>query len=159
MAKLTKELQTLWWDWLGTAERLTQVLHQQTVALTLRRVEQIDDLQPTLDALMLKMGEIDDRAAALALELAEQLGTEPNLRSLVGALEKAEAQQVQSLANRVIVVGRNVQLIIDKNRVLIESEIEYIQGTAAIVMREAAEQTQGYGSSAPSRTVAVDQAA
>lgn len=159
MAKLTKELQTLWWDWLGTAERLTQTLHQQTVALTLRRVEQVESLQPTLDALMEKMTEIDNKAAALALRLAEELGAEPNLRSLVNALEKAEAQQVQALANRVTVVGRNVQAIIDKNRALIENEIEFIQGTAAIVMREAADQSSGYGQTSTTRNVAVDQAA
>ena len=34
MAKRTKQLQTLWWDWLSTAERLLLSLHEQTAALS-----------------------------------------------------------------------------------------------------------------------------
>lgn len=160
MAKHTKELQTLWWDWLATAERLTQVLHVQTAALTLRKVEKVEEVQPQIESLMSHMQEVDNQAAALAQELAGELGAEPNLRSLVSVLEKAEAQQVQALANRVIIAGRNVQTLIEKNRALIENELDYLHGTAAILIKEAQEQPAGYGQtkSGPSNLI-VDQAA
>ena len=106
MAKTTKDLQATWWEWLSMSERLLTALHRQTVALTLRKVEKIEEIQTDLDDLMDKMQELDDKAAALARGLAEELGVEPSLRSLVNVLEKAEAQQVQALANRVVVVGR-----------------------------------------------------
>ena len=41
-----------------------------------------------------------EQAAALATRLAGELGVQPNLRSLVKALEKDEAQQLQAIANR-----------------------------------------------------------
>ena len=159
MSKRTKELETLWWDWLSTAERLTRTLHEQTAALTLRQVERVEKLQPEMESLMLRMAETDDRAAASALKLAEELGCQPNLRSLVGVLEKADGQQVQQLANRVIVAGRNVQEIIAKNKALIQNELEYVNGTLALVAREAAETNAGYQKKRRHATLLVDQAA
>lgn len=159
MSKRTKELETLWWDWLSTAERLTRTLHEQTAALTLRQVERIEKLQPEMESLMQRMAEIDDRAAASARGLAEELGSEPNLRSLVGVLDKAEAQAVQALANRVIVAGRNIQEIIAKNKALIENELEYVNGTLALVAREATETKTAYPKKRRQATMLVDQAA
>ncbi len=160
MAKTTKDLQATWWEWLSMSERLLTALHRQTVALTLRKVEKIEEIQTDLDDLMDKMQELDDKAAALARGLAEELGVEPSLRSLVNVLEKAEAQQVQALANRVVVVGRNLQAVIDKNQALIASELDFINGTAAILVREAQAQTPGYGpAKSNSRSLAMDQAA
>jgi flagellar biosynthesis/type III secretory pathway chaperone len=154
-----KELETLWWDWLSTAERLTRTLHEQTAALTLRQVERIEKLQPEMESLMQRMAEIDDRAAASARKLAEELGCEPNLRSLVGVLDKPEAQAVQALANRVIVAGRNIQEIIAKNKALIENELEYVNGTLALVAREATESPTAYPKKRRQATMLVDQAA
>jgi hypothetical protein len=160
MAKQTKELQTLWWDWLSTAERLLISLHSQTAALTLRQVDKVEAIQPELDALTERMQQIDDRAAATALGLAEEYGVDPNLRSLVAALEKTEAQQVQALANRVLVVGRNIQNVVDKNRALLENELEFINGTVAIVVSEAGKSNSNYpGNKAETRNLMVDQAA
>lgn len=160
MSKKTKELETLWWDWLSTAERLLRSLYEQTAALTLRNVERVERIQPELDSMMALMRETDDKAAACAKRLAEELGTEPNLRSLVTALEKAEAQQLQALANRVIVVGRNVQDVMAKNRVLIENELEYVNGTMALVAREAAEKGKTYvGKAAVGPNVIMNQVA
>ena len=144
MAKKTKKLQTLWWDWLSTAERLLLSLHEQTANLSLRKVERLEEIQPEIDSLMARMKEIDDQAVASAKGLAEEFGCEPDLRSLVGALEKAEAQEVQAIANRVIVAGRNVQKIIAKNRALIENELEFVNGTLALVNRVAHEQKGPY---------------
>lgn len=159
MSRMTKDLQTLWWDWLSTAERLQLSLHEQTGALTLRDHDRVKRIQPELDAMLSHMQQIDDLAATSAHELAEELGCEPNLRSLVGVLEKAEAQQVQALANRVIVAGRNVQKLIDRNRVLIESEIEYVHGTMAVVARAADEQQGPYKTKTGHAVVMVDQVA
>lgn len=159
MAKKTKQLQTLWWDWLSTAERLLLSLHEQTAALTLRRVERIEAIQPEIDGLMKMMKDIDDNAVASAKGLAEEFGCEPDLRSLVCALEKAEAQEVQAIANRVIVVGRNVQEIIDRNRALIENELEYVNGTIALVDKTAREQQGPYKGKAAVSTLVMDQVA
>lgn len=159
MAKKTKELQILWWDWLSTAERLQLSLHEQTGALTLRRPERVASIQPELDTMMGHMKRIDDQAAATAKRLAEELGCEPNLRSLVDALEKAEAQQVHALANRVIVAGRNVQRLLERNRKLLESEMEFVNGTLAVVAKVAEEQQGPYKNSADRAVVLVDQVA
>lgn len=159
MSKRTKELERLWWDWLSTSERLVSVLHEQTAALTLRQTERIDALQPQLDALMAKMAEIDDQAAASARKLAEEFGAEPNLRSLVEVLEKAEAQEVQSIANRVIVAGRNVQKVIDKNRALIENELAYVNGSMTAIVNEAGRAEGPYAAKRSQANVLMNQAA
>ncbi len=159
MAKKTKELETLWWDWLSTSERLLRSLHEQTAALTLRQVERVENIQPELDSLMARMTEIDDLAVTTAKELAEEVGCEPNLRSLVAVLEKAEAQQLQNIANRVIVAGRNVQDIIAKNKALIENELAFVNGTMALVAREAVTQQSEYTGQVRQANVLMNQVA
>jgi hypothetical protein len=133
----TRELQTLWWDWLSTSERLLRSLHEQTAAVTLRDVSRVQRIQPELDALLERVKSIDERAVACAQRLAEELGTEPSLRGLVRVLEKAEAQQIQGLANRVMVAARNVQDVVEKNRKLIENEMMYINGTLTLIAKAA----------------------
>ena len=135
----TRDLQVLWWDWLGASERLLRSLHEQTAALTLRDTERVDRIQPELDAMIDSMRKIDDNAAACAKKLAEELGTEPNLRGLTQVLEKTEAQQVQALANRVTVAARHVSTILERNRALIENELTYINGTMTLVAKVANE--------------------
>lgn len=154
----TRELQTQWWDWLSTSERLLRSLHEQTAALTLRDVARVERIQPELDTLLETIRAIDDKAAACACRLAEEFGVEPNLRGLASALEKAEAQQVQSMANRITVVARNVQDVIAKNRKLIESEMAYVNGTLSLVAKAATEANGPYQPS-PHSAVLVDQAA
>src|SRR5690349_9680166 len=105
----TRELQTLWWDWLGTSERLLRSLYEQTAALTLRDVARVERIQPEIDGMMAHLRDLDAKAVACAQKLAEELVTEPSLRGLVCVLEKAEAQQLQGLGNRVTVAARNVQ--------------------------------------------------
>jgi hypothetical protein len=136
---MTKELQQLWWDWLGTSERLLRSLHEQTAALTLRDVARVEKIQPELDSLLTSMKTIDDRAVTCAKKLAGELGTEPNLRSLVRVLEKTEAQQVQSIANRVTVAARHVNAVLHRNRTLLESELVYINGTLTLMAKTATE--------------------
>ncbi len=143
----TRDLQQLWWDWLGTSERLLRSLYEQTAALTLRDVDRVERLQPELDSLLTRMQIIDEEAAASARKLAEEMGTEPNLRSLVGALEKGEGQQVQSIANRVTVAARNVQAVLDKNRALINNELTFATGTLALMAKAAGEQQGSFGGS------------
>ncbi|SRR5690606_15818619 len=159
MSKNTKELSALWWDWLSTSERLLRSLHEQTAALTLRQVDRVERIQPELDGLMELMAEIDMKAAASAKKLAEEFGCEPNLRSLVGVLEKAEAQQIQSVANRVIVAGRNVQAVIAKNRALIENELEFVNGTVALIAKESADSQGAYEGKVRQANVLMNQAA
>lgn len=155
----TRELQTLWWDWLSTSERLLRSLHEQTAALTLRDVARVERIQPELDSLLDRVKQIDERAAACARKLAEELGTEPSLRGLVRALDKAEAQQVQSIANRVLVAARNVQAVLDKNRALIENEMTYINGTLTLIAKTASEAQGPYKQATDRAAVLVDQAA
>lgn len=156
---VTRELQTLWWDWLSTSERLLRSLHEQTVALTLRDVARVERIQPELDQLTVKMKEIDDSAAACARKLAEELGTEPALRSLVLVLEKAEAQQLQSIANRVTVAARHVESVFEKNRKLIANEMEYIHGTVALIAKASQKPTTKYAAVNASSSILVNQAA
>lgn len=159
MAKKTKELQRLWWDWLSTSERLLSSLHEQTAALTLRQVDRVERIQPELDLLMSKMAAIDDAAVGYAKGLADECGCEPNLRSLVTHLEKKEGEEVQALANRVIVAGRNVQNVIAKNKALIENELEYVNGTLTVIVRESQDSQGPYKPKASQATVLMNQAA
>jgi len=135
----TRELQTLWWDWLGTSERLLRSLHEQTAAVTLRDVARVERIQPELDALIERMRLIDEQAVACANRLADELEIPSSLRSLVQALEKTEAQQLHGLANRVTVAARNVQEVLQKNRKLIENEMTYINGTLTLIAKAAVE--------------------
>lgn len=157
----TRELQTLWWDWLSTSERLLRSLYEQTAALTLRDVARVERIQPELDGLMVRIREIDEAAATCARELAESLGAEPSLRGLVRVLDKAEAQQVQGLANRVTVAARNVQDVLAKNRSLIENEMTYINGTLTLIAKAAVEGPSPYrrGAAKAASPVLVDHAA
>lgn len=154
----TRQLQTYWWDWLGTSERLLRTLHEQTAALTLRDVARVERIQPDLDSLIARMKEIDEDAAACAKGLAEELGTEPNLRSLVNALEKAEAQEVQSIANRVKVAAQHIEGVMQKNRTLIENELTYVNGTLTLIAKTASE-TKGPYEGSKHGAVLMDQAA
>lgn len=151
MTKNTKELEQLWNKWLDKSEDVLGLLHQQTAALTMRQVERLEDLQPMLDAEMDVMGHIDTKAAACAKGLAEVYGCEPHLRSLVNVLEKADAQRIQALANKVIVAGRNVQRVIDKNKALIENELAYVNGSLTVICTES---QKAEGPYAPRRTQA-----
>jgi phosphate uptake regulator len=154
----TRELQKLWWDWLGTSERLLRSLHEQTAALTLRDAPRVERIQPELDKMVAMMKQIDEAAVACARKLAEELGAEPNLRSLVTVLEKAEAQQLQALANRVTVAARNVQAVIDKNQTLLHNEMSYISGTLSLMARAAGD-SQGPFKRGGRAAILIDQAA
>jgi hypothetical protein len=159
MSKKIKRLESLWWDWLSTAERMLRSLHEQTAALVLRDLERIERIQPEIDAFASRLQEIDEEALACAKELAEELGAEPHLRGLVQALDKAQGQAVQAMANRVIVTGRHVQEVTTKNRALIESELEYINGTLALVAQANEEAEGPYRRKRPGRAVVMNQAA
>jgi hypothetical protein len=155
----TKELQKLWWDWLGTSERLLRSLHEQTAALTLRDAPRVERIQPELDQMVTLMRETDATAVACARKLAEELGAEPNLRSLVQVLEKAEAQQLQALANRVTVAARNVQAVIDKNQTLIQNEMSYVGGTLSLMARAAGDMQGPFKRGGGRAAILIDQAA
>ena len=133
----SRELQTIWWDWLSTSERLLRSLYEQTAALTLRDVGRVERIQPELEGLLAKIRSLDEDAVTCAKRLADELGAEPSLRILVQVLEKAEAQQLQGLANRVTVVARNVQSVLAKNRALIGSEMTYVNGTLTLIAKAA----------------------
>jgi predicted O-linked N-acetylglucosamine transferase (SPINDLY family) len=115
-------------------------LYEQTAALTLRDVARVERIQPELEKLLGRLQELDQRAVQAAKALAGELGAAPHLRSVVDHLEKGEGRQLQALANRVKVAAQHVEEVIDKNRQLIESELEYISGTMALIAKTASEQ-------------------
>lgn len=154
----SKELQLLWREWLVVSDKLRLTLHEQTVAVTLRDVARVERLQPELEKLMAKVRELDGKALACAHRLAEELGVEPNLRSLVRALEKAESQQVQLLANKVTSCAQDIQSVVAKNRRLIESEMTYINGTLTLIAKSAVEPKGPYRTRT-NGSILVDQAA
>lgn len=149
----TRELQILWWDWLSTAERLLRGLKEQTAALTLRDVERLEKIQPELDRLLAHMHTLDEEAVVSATSLAEKLGTEPRFRSIVEALDKPEAQQLQTLASRVRAVSKNVQETLHRNRTLIENELTYINGTLTLISKAAVEDQKSYAKGGTSPTL------
>lgn len=155
---ITNELQKLWWDWLGQSERLLRSLHEQTAAVMLRDVERVERLQPELTRMIIQLQEIDGRAVAVAKKLAEDLGTQPNFRSLVTALEKAEAQQVIALSNRVKAAAQTVQGVIEKNQSLIENELAFVSGSLHLLAK-AVEESEGKFAQKSHAAVLVDQVA
>lgn len=155
----TKQLEKLWSAWLVKSDEVVALLHQQTAALTMRQVERLEELQPELDRQMDEMTIIDTNAATCAKGLAEEYGCEPNLRSLVTVLEKADAQRVQALANKVIVAGRNIQRVIDKNKALIENELEYVNGTLTVIVSETQKADGPYSPRRSQANVLMNQAA
>lgn len=155
----TKQLQTLWWDWLSTSERLLRSLHEQTAALTLRDVSRVERLQPELEQLMTRMKDLDDQAAANAKDLAANMETEPSLRGLVNVLDKTEGQQVQAIANRVTVAARHVQEVMNKNQRLIENELSYVNGSLALIAKAVTEKQGLFTTTSTSAAVLMDQVA
>jgi len=141
----TRELQRLWWDWLGTSERLLRSLNEQTLALMGRDVTRIESLQPELETMMGRMRWIDDQAAACAAKLAEGMGVEPTLRGLTHVLPETEAQQLNTIANRVRTVASNVEEVLDRNRTLLENELTYVGGTLALIAKAVTEQQGRFG--------------
>lgn len=138
----SKDLQRHYWDWLSTAERLQRSLAEQTAALTLRDITRVESIQPDLDRMLERLQTIDQQAAASTRELAASLGVEPALRSIMEALTQAEARQVDTLSQRIKIVGENVRTRFAMNRKLIESELDYVAGTMAIVS-QVAKESQG----------------
>lgn len=133
----TKELQTRWQEWLKASDALLLVLHEQTVAVTLRDVGRVERLQPQLEKHMAGIAEIDAKAVDQARQLSEQLGTEPTLRGIVEKLDRSEGQTLHALANKVTMAARKVQATIEKNRVLIENEMTYVNGTLTLIAKAA----------------------
>ncbi len=154
----SRPLQALWWDWLSTAERLQRSLAEQCAALTLRDLSRVERIQPDLESLMQRMKTIDEQAAAATRSLAEDLGVEPMLRSIVAALPQAEAQQVQAIAQRVCIAGDNISASLGRNRTLIENELTYVNGSLALIAKVASEQ-DGQFATSKAETVLMDQVA
>jgi hypothetical protein len=153
----TRELEALWADWLAASERLLRVLHEQTAALTMRDADRVSRLQPEIDTYLGQMLEADEQAVACVNRLAGELGCEPRLRSLTSVLEKAEAQSLQALANRVIVAERHTSQVMAKNRALIENELDFVGSTLALIAREASVPTNAYGKrAAPTHAVVMN---
>jgi len=155
----TRNLQTLWWDWIGTSERLVRALHEQTAAIMLRDIERLEELQPDIERLMESLREADERAAEAAQRLAEDLGaTKPGLRGLLERIEDAtEAEQLQALANRVRVAAQTIQGLVRKNEALIENELAYIGGTFHLLAQSA--QQKGPYQTADRAAVLMDEVA
>lgn len=155
----SRELQMIWREWLATGDKLRLTLHEQTAAVTLRDVARVERLQPELERLMAEVRQLDARAVSAARALAVVLNVEPNLRSLVKALDKAEAQQIQLLANRVTSAAQDIQSVVAKNRKLIEAEMTFINGTLTLVAKAAVEPRTPYRRTKAPTAVLVDQAA
>lgn len=155
----TLELQNLWHDWLSASDKLTGILHEQTVALTLRDVARVENIQPNLDHWMSELRRLDSRAVACANELAAKLGVESNLRSLARELEKAEGQRLQELGNKVIMTTRNLSHLIAKNRTLIQSELMFVNGTLTLIAKTVESQNRPLRGKVTNTPILVDQAA
>ena len=134
----SRQLLTMWSEWLSISDKLLRSLHEQTVAVTLRDVSRVERLQPELDELTSEIRKIDAEALTEAKRLAEELGVStPNLRGLVSALDKSEAAQVQQTANKILSASQNIQDVVSKNRKLFEAEMTYINGTLTLIAKAA----------------------
>lgn len=156
---ITRELQILWWDWLSSSERLLRSLSEQTAALTRREPARLEQVQPEIERLLAHLRKLDEEAVVSATKLAGELGTEPNLRGIVGALKEAEAQTLSTLAARVRIASGNIKGTLAKNRALIESELSYVNGTLAIVAQAIQDDGASYVTKAKRTPALVNQVA
>ncbi|MCL6623411.1 MAG: flagellar protein FlgN [Fimbriimonadales bacterium] len=141
----TRKLQEIWREWIASAERLLKVLHEQTAAIMLRKVEEVERLQPHLELLIDDLRAIDARAVEAAHELTTELGVPHNFYSLVKALQGEEQMQVQSLANKVRAIAQDVQRVMRKNQTLIENELAFIAGSLHLLAKAGEEQQGPFG--------------
>ncbi|HWP30861.1 MAG TPA: flagellar export chaperone FlgN [Fimbriimonadales bacterium] len=141
----TKELQTIWWEYLSTAERLLRSLHEQTAAIMLRDVERIERLQPELESLLEQLVQVDEKAVACARKLTSELNVPNNFKSLVEALDEGEAKSVHALANRVKASAQTVQSVIEKNQNLIENELAFVAGSLHLLAKIVENREGDYG--------------
>ncbi|MER3412783.1 MAG: hypothetical protein C4341_00800 [Armatimonadota bacterium] len=139
----TKSLQTIWWEWIGTSERLMRSLHEQTAAIMLRDVDRVQELQPEIERMIQSLRAIDERASNEAKRLAETIGAEPTFRGLTEALTDAkDKEQLIALANRVRAAAQTIQGLVRKNQALIENELAYVAGTLHL-LAQSAQKEQG----------------
>jgi len=108
--------------------------------------------------MLTRLNEIDQNAVTTMKLLAEQWDTKPTLRSIVGVLPVAEARQVEALANRLAMVGANLQERITRNRMLIENELSYVGGSLCLIAKAAQEQ-EGDFAAAQAGPILVNQVA
>jgi hypothetical protein len=153
---VTSDLQRLWWDWLGTAERLLRSLHEQTAAVMLRDVERVERLQPELDRMVQMLRNIDAQALSEARRISETMGVKADFKSLAAQLESKEAEQIIALSNRVKASAQNVQAVIEKNRLLIENELAFVAGSLHMLAK-ATEESEGQFGQRTHAAVLVDQ--
>jgi hypothetical protein len=155
----SRDLQRVLWDWLGTAERLHRSLAEQTAALSLRNVARVEELQPELETLQSRLGEIDKQAVASTQVLAGQLGVIPTVRNIVEVLKPAEARQLDALSTRVRQVGENLHDRLGRNRKLIDNELNYVNGSLALIAKVANETRGQFDSNKVTGAILVDQVA
>jgi ribonuclease HII len=141
----SKALINYWTEWLSTSEKFLRILHEQTVAITLRDVARVERLQPDLEIYTKEIQKFDSKALSEAKRLAEELGATPNsLRSLVSVLDKSEGANLQLTANKVLATSQKIQEVISKNRKLMESEMTYINGTLTLIAKAATQEKGPY---------------
>lgn len=141
----SKTLLNLWTEWLSTSEKLLRCLHEQTAAVTLRDVARVERLQPELEMFTNKLREIDTKAVTEAQRLAEELNAQvTNLRGLVDVLDKNEGAQVQLTANKIVIAAQTIKDVNAKNKKLIESEMNYINGTFTLIAKAGADKKGPY---------------
>jgi hypothetical protein len=158
----SKALTNLWNEWLSTADKFLRVLHEQTVAITLRDIARVERLQPELEIFTREIKDIDTKALDIARRLAEEVGATPDsLRSLVSALDKSEGANVQLTANKVLATSQKIQDVVAKNRKLMESEMSYINGTLTLIAKAAVQEKGPYKTrkSSARQSILVDAAA
>jgi len=120
---LTNELQQVWCEWLATAERLVQKMHEQTVGVTLRDSERINRLQPEIAGLLGSLTVLESQADSMVRHLGEVVATGTSLEALAKALEQVEARQLLGLANRVAAESRVIGNLVEKNNRLIAEKL------------------------------------
>jgi hypothetical protein len=139
-----RELESLWWDWLSTGERLLRSLYEQSMALTLRDMERVQCIQSELDTMLSRMQKVDTQAAQVAEKLALELGGKPSFRGLLSVLDQKEAHKIEAIATRVKIVAKNLSDQLEENQLLLENELRYVSGTLALIAKVSHDQQGTY---------------
>ncbi len=141
----TRRLQTLWWDWLSTAERLERILNEQSIKLVGRDIHEVDKLQPEVDRLLMRLKNVDDQAVAVREDISRQLGVSSAIEEIMDQLSERESMQLMSITNKVKIVSRNISRQIEHNRKLATNEYDFIHGTVTQLVKAAVNSNRTMG--------------
>ena len=140
----TQQLLIVMQEWIASGQRLYALLDRQSKALAHRDVTQVEALRTHIEQSLETAQALDARRSELFNSLAQELEVGVNLKEISSKLPANEARAVTHISLRAGRLAEAIRLMLERNRVLIENELVYVEGTLSLIAKAAQEQT-AYG--------------